>query len=338
MVGPTNSGRIRLLGVIGLLLASLGAGWLWRDYRLFVDGPLGIRETAYFEIAKGEGLTHIADRLAAQGIVAKPFWFKVLAVTQGVHKRLKYGEYEIPPHLTPRSLLDMLVAGRVRQHAVTIVEGWTFAELLAALARHPALAADFPQQSPEGIMALLGAPGQTPEGRFFPDTYFVTQGTSALEVLRRAHERMRAVLAEEWRDRAVPLPLASPDQALILASLVEKETARPEERPVVAGVFLRRLASGMRLQTDPTVIYGMGAGFAGNLRKEDLLKDTPYNTYTRPGLPPTPIALPGRSAIRAALHPDDGTSLFFVARGDGTHVFSTTLEEHQRAVDQFQRR
>lgn len=341
MAGSSNSGRIRRgLGLIGalVLLAGLAAGWLWRDYRLFVDSPLGIRETAYFEIGKGEGLARIADNLAARGIVAKPMWFKVLAFTQGVHKRLKYGEYEIPPHLTPRGLLDMFVAGRVRQHAVTVVEGWTFAELLAALARHPALTADVSQKSPEEIMALLGAPGQAPEGRFFPDTYFVTKGTPALEVLRRAYGKMQAVLAQEWRNRAVPLPLASPDEALILASIVEEETGRPEERAAVAGVFIRRLSSGMRLQTDPTVIYGMGAGFTGNLRKEDLLRDTPYNTYTRPGLPPTPIALPGLSAIRAALHPDGGTSLFFVARGDGTHVFSTTLEEHQRAVDQFQKR
>jgi UPF0755 protein len=342
MAGSSSSGRVRrsLYRLTGILLfaACLLAGWLWMDYRTYVDSPLGIRETAYFEIAKGEGLSRIAHGLEVRGIVAKPLWFEALAFARGVQKRLKYGEYEIPPGTTPQDLLEMFAAGRVRQHAVTVVEGWTFADMLTAFARHPALVTEVSGKPPGDIMALLGAPGQSPEGRFFPDTYFVTKGTTDLEVLKRAYGKMRAVLEQEWRSRTEPLPLNSPYEALTLASIVEKETARSEELPMVAGVFLRRLASGMRLQTDPTVIYGMGAGFTGNIRKEDLLRDTPYNTYTRRGLPPTPIALPGLPAIRAALHPDNGTSLYFVARGDGTHVFSTTLEEHQRAVEQFQKR
>ncbi|CAL1239628.1 endolytic transglycosylase MltG [Candidatus Methylocalor cossyra] len=341
MGGKEDSGRIggtvwRLIGAVALV-AAVVIGGLWVDYRETLDRPLGIKETAYFEIAKGEGLSHIADRLKAQGIVTKPLWFKVLAYREGVHTRLRYGEYAIPPNTTLRGLLAMFVAGKVRQHPVALVEGWTFQDLLAALGRHPALVGTTVGKSPEEIMALLGAPGQSPEGRFFPDTYFVTKGTTDLELLRRAHERMRAVLEREWQERAPSVPFASADQALILASIVEKETARPEERPAVAGVLVRRLAKGMRLQTDPTVIYGLGADFGGNLRKSDLKRDTPYNTYTRPGLPPTPIALPGLASIRAALHPAEGASLYFVARGDGSHVFSATLDEHRRAVDLFQK-
>lgn len=265
---------------------------LWVDYRETLDRPLGIKETAYFEIAKGEGLSHIADRLKAQGIVTKPLWFKVLAYREGVHTRLRYGEYAIPPNTTLRGLLAMFVAGKVRQHPVALVEGWTFQDLLAALGRHPALVGTTVGKSPEEIMALLGAPGQSPEGRFFPDTYFVTKGTTDLELLRRAHERMRAVLEREWQERAPSVPFASADQALILASIVEKETARPEERPAVAGVLVRRLAKGMRLQTDPTVIYGLGADF-GNLRKSDLKRDTPTTPTPGPVYRPPPSPCPG---------------------------------------------
>jgi UPF0755 protein len=332
----SGRGMRRLIGGV-VLVAGLLLGWLWLDYRTTVDSPLANRDTAYFEVGKGEGLARIAQGLAERGILARPLWFQVLAYASGAQKHLKYGEYEIPPGTSPRDLLDKMVAGKVRQYPVTVVEGWTFADMLALLARHPALKAEVSSKPPAEIMAFLGAAGQSPEGRFFPDTYFVTRGTSDLEVLQRAYGKMRTVLEQEWRARSEPLPLGSPDEALVLASIVEKETARPEERPLVAGVFVRRLAKGMRLQTDPTVIYGMGAAYNGNIRKEDLRRDTPYNTYTRTGLPPTPIALPGQSAIHAALHPDGGTSLYFVARGDGTHVFSSTLEEHQRAVDQHQK-
>lgn len=341
MAGSENSGRsgrgmYRLIGALALI-AGLALAWLWMDYRATVNSPLSNTEMAYFEVGKGEGLARIASGLAERGLLAKPLWFEVLAYSQGAQKRLKYGEYEIPPGLTPRGLLDKMVAGRVRQYPVTVVEGSTFAEMLAVLARHPALVPQVSGKSHDEIMALLGAPGQPSEGRFFPDTYFVTKGVTDLEVLKRAYGKMRTVLEQEWRGRSESLPFATSYEALTLASIVEKETARPEERPAVAGVFVRRLGKGMRLQTDPTVIYGLGAAFDGNLRKDDLRRDTPYNTYTRPGLPPTPIALPGLSAIRAALHPDNGASLYFVARGDGTHVFSTTLEEHQRAVDQYQK-
>ncbi|MGZ8219158.1 endolytic transglycosylase MltG, partial [Methylomagnum sp.] len=332
---PDSSGqRRRVYGLIAVLILVIGivAGGWWMAYQASADRPLDLAQTAYFEIGKGEGLPSIAKRLEAQGVV-EALRFEALVMAEGAKGRLKYGEYEISPGISLRGLLDKFIAGRVRQHAVTIVEGWNFAETLAALARHPALVAEVAGQPADQIMIKLGTPGLPPEGRFFPDTYFVIKGTTDLDVLKRAYGKMRTVLDQEWRNRAEPLPLRSPDEALTLASIVEKETARPEERPAVAGVFVRRLLKGMRLQTDPTVIYGMGAAYAGNITKDDLRRDTPYNTYTRAGLPPTPIALPGLPAIRAALHPDSGNSLYFVSRGNGSHVFSATLDEHQRAVD-----
>ncbi|MGX2039205.1 endolytic transglycosylase MltG [Methylocaldum sp. MU1018] len=327
----------RLTGVVVIAVSFL-MGWLWMDYRETLDRPLGLRNTAYFEIAKGDSLARIADELHAQGIVTRPIWFRLRAYADGSARRLKYGEYEIPPETTLRGLLAMFVAGKVRQYPVTLVEGWTFGQILTALEQCAPLKKRAAGKTPEEIMQMIGAPGEYPEGRFYPDTYFITKGTPDVELLKRAYRKMQAVLNEEWAGRADGIPYMTPYESLIMASIVEKETARADERPLVAGVFIRRLAKGMLLQTDPTVIYGLGDRFTGDIRKEDLLKDTPYNTYTRSGLPPTPIAMPGRDSIRAALHPDSGGSLYFVARGDGTHVFSNSLEEHQRAVEQFQKR
>ena len=325
----------RLIG-ISVILASFLTGWLWMDYRDTVDSSLGNTETVYFEIFKGQGLAAIAASLKQQGVIQKPYWFRVLAYAERSATKLKYGEYEIPPHTTMRQLLARFVSGKVRQHTVTFIEGWRFQQVLAALSQHPALAHRVAGKSVDEIMNLLGAPGEQPEGRFYPDTYFFTKGTEDLELLKRAYRKMKTALEQEWQGRADGLPLASPYEALVLASIVEKETARADERPLIAGVFSRRLAQGMLLQTDPTVIYGMGEGFKGDIRKEDLVRDTPYNTYVHAGLPPTPIAMPGVASIRAVLHPDTGASLYFVARGDGSHVFSNTLDEHQQAVEQFQ--
>jgi UPF0755 protein len=280
----------------------------------------------------------LAHELKSRRFLAEPLWLRLLARVQGTSTDLKYGEYEIPRGTTVRGLLDLLVSGKTRHLPVTVVEGWNFAQMREVLARHPGLRQELAGKPANDIMALLGEPGQFPEGLFFPDTYFTALHTSDLDLLRQARKKMQAVLEEEWRDRAPNLPFNTAYEALIMASIVEKETGRAEERPAIAGVFIRRLRQGMRLQTDPTVIYGMGAAFNGNLRKDDLRRDTPYNTYTRSGLPPTPIALHGRQAIHAALHPADGASLYFVAKGDGSHVFSSTLDEHERAVDQFQRR
>lgn len=320
-----------LAGVLALML------WIHADYRVSIDSPLRMAGPTWLVVKKGQGVSALAHELKARQLLAEPLWLRVLAFVQGSGNDLKYGEYEIPRGTTVRGLLDLLVSGRTRQIPVTVVEGWTFAQMLDVLANHPGLRQEAAGQAPDQLMARLGEPGQHPEGLFFPDTYFTSRHTSDTDILRVARKKMQAVLEAEWRDRAPNLPFNSPYEALIMASIVEKETGRAEERPAIAGVFIRRLQQGMRLQTDPTVIYGMGESFDGNLRKDDLRRDTPYNTYTRSGLPPTPIALPGRQAIHATLHPADGNSLYFVAKGDGSHVFSATLDEHERAVDQFQR-
>ncbi len=325
----------RLIGWLGL--GVLLTFWVYADYRQTLDSPLPIRQPVAFMVKKGQGIASISHELKQKRILAEPLWFRVLAYSRGVGQDIKYGEYEIAPGTTQRGLLELLVSGKTRLVPVTIIEGWTFTQMREALVRHPSLRQETTGKTPEEIMALIGAPGLFPEGQFFPDTYFTSKHTSDLDILRQAHKKMRSVLESEWNGRMPNLPLNSPEEALTLASIVEKETGRANERPAIAGVFIRRLQKGMRLQTDPTVIYGMGDQFHGNLRKDDLRRDTPYNTYTRGGLPPTPIALPGRDAIHSALHPSEGTHLFFVAKGDGTHTFSTTLEDHERAVDQFQR-
>jgi UPF0755 protein len=232
-------------------------------------------------------------------------------------------------------VLERLVSGKTIQYPVTLVEGWTFRQAVDHIAEDPRYG-DLLGKSDADLMAALGRGGEHPEGRFFPDTYAFPRAATGLDVLRRALERMDQVLAEEWAARAPDLPIDSPYEALILASIVEKETGLAEERPAIAGVFTRRLQKGMRLQTDPTVIYGMGERFDGDIRRADLREATPYNTYVITGLPPTPIALPGRAAIHAALNPEPGEALYFVARGDGGHVFSATLEEHNAAVRKYQ--
>ncbi len=327
----------RLIGVT-LILVSFLSGWLWMDFKNAVDTPLQNKETVIFEIDKGESFNQIIARLAAQHIVRKPFWLKWLAYTEGAHTKVKFGEYEILPRTTARALLAKFAAGNVRQHAVTLLEGWTFKQVMTELNRQPALNHRLIDKSPNEIMSLLGVAGEPAEGRFYPDTYRFTKGAADIDLLKRAYGKMRLALAREWQNRRENLPLKTPDEALILASIVEKETARADERALIAGVFVRRLVKGMRLQTDPTVIYGLQEQFHGDLKTEHLGASTPYNTYLYAGLPPTPIALPGIESIRAVLHPEDGDSLYFVATGDGRHIFSTTLDEHNRAVEAFQKR
>jgi UPF0755 protein len=230
----------------------------------------------------------------------------------------------------------MMISGKVRQYALTLVEGWNFRQVMDAVQSHPSLAHTLQGLENAAIMAQLGHPDEHPEGRFLPDTYHFPKGLSDVAFLQRAYDAMAQTLAQEWEGRAVGLPLQTPYEALILASIVEKETGLASERQAIAGVFVRRLEKRMRLQTDPTVIYGMGERYDGNIRKQDLLEDTPYNTYRRLGLPPTPIAMPGRDAIHATLHPDDSQNIYFVSRGDGSHHFSATLEEHNNAVIKYQ--
>ncbi len=325
--------------VLLLLLLGLGtlAGGVWLDYQRFIATPVRMAEPAMiFKVERGSGLHQVALALTASSLIRHPYYLLLLAYQRGDGAHLKAGEFELTQGMSPGEVLDRLASGRVIQYPIVLVEGWTLREAVAAILANGRFGTDLADQSDESLMAALGHPGEHPEGRFFPDTYSFLRGTTGLEVLRRAHDRMDLVLAQEWEERAAGLPLKSPYEALILASIIEKETGLAAERPQIAGVFVRRLRAGMRLQTDPTVIYGMGARFDGNIRRADLREETPYNTYVIAGLPPTPIALPGRAAINAALHPADGDSLYFVARGDGGHVFSATLEGHNLAVSEFQ--
>jgi UPF0755 protein len=291
-----------------------------------------------FELRAGSSLRTVATQLSAAGIIGRPEPFEVLARLLGESARLKAGNYEFSGPLTPLGLLQRMTRGDVTLIAVTFVEGWTFSQMRRALQDNPKIRAELSGLPESEILKRLGIDAPSAEGWFFPDTYHFSEGTSDASILRRAHQLMRSHLEQEWARRAPNLPLQSPTEALILASIVEKETGRAEERGLVAAVFINRLRIGMRLQTDPSVIYGMGEAFDGNIRKRDLLVDTPYNTYTRAGLPPTPIAMPGLDALRATLNPAPSDALYFVARGDGTSKFSRTLAEHERAVTQYQRR
>ncbi len=327
---------LRVLFVV-LLAAAFLAGGLWVDYRRFLETPVPLKESsAVFEVPRGANLRRVADDLVGREILEHPYYLLALALQRGDQGRLRAGEFELTQGMRPADLLERLTSGNVIQYPITLVEGWTFRQAVAAIAADPRFGGDLAGKTDEALMQALGRPGEHPEGRLFPDTYSFPRGTLGMEALRRAFERMEQVLAQEWEGRAEGLPIKTPYQALILASIIEKETAVAAERPAIGGVFVRRLQKGMRLQTDPTVIYGLGERFDGNLRRQDLREATPYNTYLIDGLPPTPIALPGREAIRAALRPEIGDSLYFVARGDGTHVFSATLEEHNAAVRQYQ--
>ncbi|NEV60767.1 endolytic transglycosylase MltG [Thiorhodococcus minor] len=327
--------RIGLL-VLLFSVATLGVG-LWIDYQRFLETPVGVPSSEpYLEIPRGTSLRALSDRMAREGILDQPYYFIALAYLEGAQRRIKAGEYALRPSVTPRELLDAMTAGKGVQFAITLIEGRTFRQALAVIDAHEQFGGDaLSLLSDAELMAKLGRPGEHPEGRFFPDTYHFPRKAKGLDVLERALERMDQVLAEEWSDREPGLPFDTPYEALILASIIEKETAVQQERPAIGGVFVRRLERGMKLQTDPTVIYGMGERYDGNIRRADLREPTPYNTYVIQGLPPTPIALPGRAAIHAALHPAEGEALYFVARGDGSHVFSSTLAEHQQAVRRY---
>jgi UPF0755 protein len=330
----------RLLLLI-VLLVSVGAlVYGWNDFARFSTAPLNVATQGdSIDIGRGSSFKGIVGELRQRGFSsASPLYWRLLAEQMHVAGKLHAGEYALEPGITPRQLLANMAAGRVLQRNFTIVDGWTFGELRQALARAEKLNHDSAALDDAAVMQKIGAGGEAPEGRFLPETYAYVKGDSDLDILRRAHAAMVKTLDELWAGRAQDLPLATPYEALILASIVEKETGIPTERAQIAGVFVRRLKDRMLLQTDPSVIYGMGANYAGNIRRSDLTTDTPYNTYTRPGLPPTPIALPGKPALVAALHPAAGDALYFVARGDGGHVFARTLEEHNRNVDCYQRK
>ena len=294
-------------------------------------------EAVVVDIGPGTSLRGVAALLAQQGVLSHPRSFALYGRFTGRAARIQAGEYEIRGGTTPLEFLDQLVSGQVKLYALTVVEGWNLNDLLAALRRHPAVVQTIGSANPVVMAETLGLDVGHAEGQFFPDTYRFPRGTSDVEILSRAHELLRERLDEAWKSRRAGLPFDTAYDLLILASIVERETALDEERPLVAGVFVRRLEKRMRLQTDPTVIYGLGQDFDGNLTRRHLKTDTPYNTYTRRGLPPTPIGLPGQQSLRAAANPDQGTALYFVATGndDGSHFFTATLEEHNAAVAKY---
>jgi UPF0755 protein len=328
----------RLLGIL-ILAASLALGWLWSDYRQFLDSPLDVSEDGLvYTLPKGGNAASVARDMVENGVLDNLLYFRLMARSSVHARRLQAGEYRIPAGLKPEELLALLASGQVIQYPVTLIEGQTFRQWRSELAKNDKLANTLAEKDDAAVMQLLGRPGVHPEGRFLPDTYLFPRGVDDSRVLRRAMQAMDELLDREWAGRQDELPLKTMDEALILASIVEKETGLAEERQRIAGVFVRRLRKGMKLQTDPTVIYGMGEAFDGNIRRADLRRDTPYNTYVHTGLPPTPIAMPGAEAIRAALHPADGNELYFVATGDGGHKFSATLTEHNAAVRKYQLR
>jgi len=293
-------------------------------------------ESPVFLIESGSNIKIIAQDMARQEIIDDPWLFILLAKLRGVETRVRAGEYRLEAGQTPDDLIDVFTSGSSIQYSLTVIEGWTFRQMLDAIARDPIIEHRLEGKTDQEIMNLIGYPDQHPEGMFFPDTYRFPKGTSDIDFLRRAYQVMQQHLQREWARRDEDLPLKSSYEALILASIIEKETGADFERPLIGGVFIQRLKRNMRLQTDPTVIYGLGQSFDGDIRFRDLKKDTPYNTYLRAGLTPTPIALPGLDAIRAALHPADTRALYFVSKGDGTHQFSETLEEHNAAVKRYQ--
>jgi UPF0755 protein len=320
-----------------LVIGTFVTAWLFIDYREFLDSPVVLGDKPlYYEVKPGANMRVVARDLEKKGAIKHWIYLAGLAQWQKKAHLIKAGEYEFPSGSTPQQLLDQLVAGKVLEYSFTIVEGWTFRQMIHAMQRNRMLKHTLVNLNDQDIMARLGHPGEHPEGRFYPDTYHFPRHTTDVDFLQRAYRAMNDYLEGEWGSRDPNIPLNTPYEALIMASIVEKETGRASERKTIAGVFLRRLQKTMRLQTDPTVIYGMGAMFDGDLRRSDLTRDTPYNTYTRDGLPPTPIALPGPDAIHAVLHPESGDSLYFVARGDGSHEFSDTLKQHNNAVRRHQ--
>jgi len=324
--------RIFLLALCLALLAIAGLGW-------YAVSPVTLRsDPADFSIKAGSSLRSATRQMVESGVELNAGQFNLLGRLLGKAGTIKAGSYEVGRGITPLALLDKLTAGEVTQTEVVLIEGWTFRQMRAALDADPEIRHDSAALSDAGIMARVGAAGRSPEGLFFPDTYLFGKGTSDLDILKRAYKAMDRQLQAAWQARAPDLPYRSPYEALIMASVIEKETGQATDRALIGGVFVNRLRIGMMLQTDPTVIYGLGEKFDGNLRKKHLLADTPHNTYTRAGLPPTPIAMPGQASLQAALNPAKTPALYFVARGDGSSEFSRTLAEHERAVAKYQRR
>lgn len=322
-----------------VLVGLVAAGLVFADYQDTLKQPLAFTDQQRsFTIKKGWSAKRVANELEKSGVIDKPHWFYLYARMSKKGVGIKSGEFNITGSPNTTELIDLFIQGQTVQYSANLIEGSTFKQIRARLEQNTDLVQTMSAMSQDDIMDALGLAGQHPEGMFFCDTFQFPKQTSDIDFLKRSNAMLQKVLTEEWENRQPDLPLASPYEALILASIVEKETAAPEERPLIAGVFMSRLKKKMRLQTDPTVIYGIGDSYDGNIRRKDLRTDTPYNTYTRAGLPPTPIAMVGREAIHAVMHPDATSNLYFVARhdGTGTHQFSETNEQHNAAVRKYQ--
>lgn len=326
--------RLVLLTVIS---AALGLAFVFYAVRQYLDSPIALAQPMIVMIESGRTLTQITNRLEEQDVLVWPRVLVLWARWQGIDRSLRSGEYELTPGLTPVSLLSLLMSGRNVQYPVTLVEGWTARQALEHLWSQDAVSVTLRDKTDEELLAVLQSPFPALEGIFFPDTYFYTRGTTDQAILQRAHAQLISVLDNEWQRREQGLPYDTPWQALTMASIIEKESGYQAEKGDIAGVFVRRLQQGMRLQSDPTIIYGMGERYTGVIRRSDIDTTTPWNTYRINGLPPTPIALSGRDSIVASLNPAPGTALYFVSRGDGSHQFSDTLQEHNAAVRRFLR-
>ncbi len=320
----------------GLILAGLVLGFSAWKVNSALEQTLHVSQEQLLDVPTGTNPNRMFYRMESQGLLDDAFWLRLYWRFNMSGVPLHTGEYRMTPGMTVRDLFEVWRRGDVVQYSLTLVEGWNFRQVRSALAKHEKIKQTLDGLSDAEVMDKLGHPGVFPEGRFFPDTYRFVRGMSDVEFLQQAYARLDEVLAKEWAERAADLPYRDPYQALIMASLVEKETGVPQERGQIAGVFVRRMRLGMLLQTDPTVIYGMGERYNGKITRADLRQPTPYNTYTNAGLPPTPIAMVGREAIHAALNPAPGTSLYFVARGDGSHIFSDDLDAHNSAVREYQ--
>lgn len=304
----------------------------------YAHTPLILKQVPMeFNLKPGSNLSALSRQMVEAGVMQDAWRFRILVRALGKANKIKAGYYTLNQSVTPIQLLDKLTAGEVSLREIVFIEGWTFAQMRDALDAHPLVRHDTKDMSEQEVLQTLGVPLNHAEGWFFPAKYYIDAGSSDVSILRRAYDTMQQHIQTAWIGRDAGLPYATPTEALIMASIIEKETGAVAERPLIAAVFINRLRKGMRLQTDPTVIYGLGAQYDGNIRKRDLLADTPYNTYTRSGLPPTPIAMPGLAAILAALHPAKSDALYFVAKGDGSHYFSSNLDEHNRAVARYQK-
>ncbi|MFW1676379.1 endolytic transglycosylase MltG [Pontibacter sp. JAM-7] len=328
--------RVSRLFFVFAVLTAATAIWLWQDYQRALQAPLLLQDVIEIDIKKGSNFNDFVSYLESKSLIENPLYLKLYARHSGLARQLKAGYYRLQPDMTVVSLLELVTSGRSISYSFTIVEGSTFKQLLASIKSNSKLRDDVTDLETVDLLKKLAIDAPHPEGQFLAETYHFEKNGSAQALLKRAHAMLQDTLDRAWEGRAKELPYTSAYEALIMASIIEKETARADERPVIAGVFVRRLNKKMRLQTDPTVIYGMGDRYTGNIRRSDLRRATPYNTYVIKGLPPTPIAMVGAAAIEAAVHPAKGKALFFVAKGDGSHQFSETLKQHNEAVRRYQ--